>query len=99
MARIDVLRGRIGSYLFYNVEAAVGKGCPNQRIDVLLVQYLLNENMRLKSFSYIPSTVVDRNVQITGIWNQTWDVFLLNYQNDLKQRGKPVVRDGRVDPV
>jgi len=99
MALIDVIRGRAGNYLFYNVDAAVGKGSPNQRLDVLLVQYLLKENMRLKTFSYIPSTAVDHDAQITGLWNQTWDVYLLNYQNDLKQRGKPVVRDGRVDPV
>jgi hypothetical protein len=99
MAHIDVLRGHVGNYLFYNVGAAVGKGCPNERTDVLLVQYLLKENMRLKTFSYIPNTTSDGNVQINGLWNQTWDLFLLNYQNDLKQRGKPAVRDGRVDPV
>jgi hypothetical protein len=99
MARIDILRGNVENYLFYNVDAAVGKGCPNQRTDVLLVQYLLKENMRLKTFSYLPNTVVAGTVQITGLWDETWDTLLFNYQNDLKHRGKPVVRDGRVDPV
>jgi hypothetical protein len=101
MARIDVIRGHRANHLFYNVDAAVGKGCQNQRNDVLLVQYLLKENMRLKTFSYIPTTVLDGNVnvRVNGLWDEMWNVFLLNYQNDLKQRHKPVVRDGRVDPV
>lgn len=101
MARIDVIRGHVGNYLFYNVDAAVGRSCPNQRNDVLLVQYLLQENMRLKNFSYIPSTVLDGKVQIpiNGLWDQSWDTFLFNYQNELKHRGRPVVHDGRVDPV
>ncbi len=98
MARIDILRGNEENYLFYNVDAAVGKGCPNQRIDVLLVQYLLKENIRLKSFGYLPNTIVGP-LQIDGLWNETWTTLVFNYQNELKHRGKPVVHDGRVDPV
>lgn len=41
MARVMLTRGGAGQRYFYNVDRAVGPGCPNQRDDVLLVQYLL----------------------------------------------------------
>ena len=40
MARVDLLHGRQLHHLFYNVDAAVGKGAPNRKDDVMLVQYL-----------------------------------------------------------
>jgi len=43
MARVSMITVSVGSRLFYNVDAAVGAGCPNRRDDVLLVQYFLRE--------------------------------------------------------
>jgi len=42
MAKVDLFQStKTGAFLFYNLDASVGKGGANRRDDVLLVQYLL----------------------------------------------------------
>jgi hypothetical protein len=101
MANVDVVHTHDGNMLFYNVDAAVGKGCPNRRPDVLLVQYLLKECCKAPKLAYIRTSVLsdEKYMKITGTWDQDWDTYLLNYQNELKHRGMSISKDGRVDPV
>ena len=41
MAKVDLFNSpKEGAIIFYNLDAAVGKGAANKREDVLLVQYL-----------------------------------------------------------
>ena len=100
MASVDIVHTNDRNLLFYNVDAAVGKDCPNRRPDVLLVQYLLTVCTKAPKLAYIRISAMgdEKYMKITGTW-EDWDVYLLNFQNDLKQRGKLILRDGRVDPV
>jgi hypothetical protein len=51
MAKLDVLHTpKDGSFLFYNLEAGVGKGGVNRKDDVLLVQYLLKTALMFGKF-------------------------------------------------
>jgi hypothetical protein len=99
MAGIDVVNTNAGKLLFYNVDAAVGKGCQNGRSDVLLVQYLLREGCKAPDLAEIQTGAGFTSTDITGIWDQYWDGYLANYLRTLKRKGKRVVEDRRVDPV
>jgi hypothetical protein len=101
MASVDLVRPSVGTFLFYNLDAAVGKGGHNERADVLLVQYLLTQIIHLRNLSYLQNESVGGGGQISGVWDQHWDVLLHNYQNDLKHKGKAIgsmdglIRSGR----
>lgn len=104
MARLDIVHVAEGRYphkIFYNVDAAVGKGCPNQRTDVLLVQYLLREGCKAPHIAQIQEGAGFKpsEIAISGIWSETWSTYLGNYLTDMKLRGKLVFNDQRVDPV
>lgn len=101
MASVDILHTPAGIRLFYNVDAAVGQGCPNRRPDVLLVQYLLKEGCKAPGLAEIQAGAgfVQTAMDITGVWDQIWGGYLSNYLLTLKRRGKPIVHDRRVDPV
>jgi hypothetical protein len=97
MAKVDVFRSADETFLFYNLDAAVGKGCANRRDDVLLVQYLL------KASSNVPGTIrievrgIDQSPP--GVWGNFDDALLKAEQSDWIERGKSIWQDGRVDPV
>jgi len=113
MARVDVFRtAKDGTFLFYNVEAAVGMGGANRKDDVLLVQYLLkivaaggNLVVEWKNFPggrsgnttmQSPSTP---DPGLTGVWND-WDVARLKgVELFAIKKGVSTWQDGRVDPV
>jgi hypothetical protein len=42
MAHVKLLAQPALVRVFYNIDAAVGKGCPNRREDVYLVQFMMN---------------------------------------------------------
>jgi hypothetical protein len=101
MAHIDIVHDNGVERLFYNVDAAVGKGCPNRRADVLLVQYLLKEGCKAPGLAAIEEGAgfTQSVMEITGVWDYIWDGYLANYLNVLKRRGKPIVNDRQVDPA
>jgi|SRR5579871_517710 len=103
MARVGILNFRgTGATVYYNVDAAVGDGCPNQREDVLLVQYLLKTAMTLPQFADLPGTAgknTSSAVVVDGQWDKEWYVYLRNFQHLVKMHGHSVYVDGRVDPV
>ncbi|MEN3377203.1 MAG: hypothetical protein V7604_2558 [Hyphomicrobiales bacterium] len=101
MACLDIVHTKAGNRLFYNIDAAVGKGCANRRPDVLLVQYLLKEGCKAPGLAKIEEGAgfTQAIMEITGTWDIYWGGYLSNYLLTLKLRGKPIVKDNRVDPV
>jgi hypothetical protein len=101
MARVDIAYFSGSSFIFYNVDAAVGKGCPNNPLDVLLVQYLLKECNKLPSFAKVETDAgfTQETMSVTGAWDQYWDGYLANFELTLVNLGRPALRDRRIDPV
>jgi hypothetical protein len=97
MAKVDLYRSqRNGSFLFYNLDAAVGKGGANRRDDVLLVQYLM------KTSANVPgkfTAQVSGAAQVAGVWSEFDDLLLGTVQRNWSQRGTATWQDRRVDPV
>ena len=113
MAKVDIIRiPKQGSFLFYNLDAAVGKGGKNRRDDVLLAQYLLqvaaskglvvdwkvvSPSVRTGNSTMQPPDTSDPG--FTGSWNE-WDVARLKGVEVFStKKGVPAVQDGRIDPV
>jgi hypothetical protein len=80
----------------YNIDQAVGPGAPNRRTDVMLVQFFLREIYAHPDFVAVkpPGTM-----QVDGLFGSTTATWIDAWQKLLKTRGKPVIADGRVDPV
>jgi len=97
MAKVDVFSSpKDGAFLFYNLDAAVGKGAANKRDDVLLVQYLM------KTSADIPGKFhaqVGGVVQVPGKWSDFDEALLDLVQNAWAKRGTATWQDRRIDPV
>jgi hypothetical protein len=96
MAKVDLLFGRHQNHLFYNVDAAVGKDCPNRKDDVVLVQYLLKN--ATKAFPAVFKWDL-LNYPIAGVWDRNWHGLMGAYIEAERSAGNKLVSDGRVDPV
>ena len=94
MAKLDFFHTKHGFILFYNLDTAVGKGCPNQRDDVLLVQYMMMVNSQSP-----PGRISLSAASISGLWDTYWDGYLDYYQNEWKKAGVPTWQDRRIDPA
>lgn len=101
MASVDMVHSTRGNFLFYNVDAAVGARCPNQRLDVLLVQYLLKESNKFPGYADIQAGAgfTQDAMQISGIWDEYWGGYLSNFELTLQRKGRSIFRDRRIDPV
>lgn len=97
MARVYLFR-QPGVLLrqFYTVERAVGKGSPNQRDDVLLVQFFIRRI--LEGFNVtIPG---ERPLAIDGQCGRQTQRYIQFFQKDLNTSyGKHIVEDGVVSPM
>lgn len=97
MARVDVFTSsKEGAILFYNLDAAVGKGAANKRDDVLLVQYLM------KTSANIPgkfSASVGGVAQVAGKWGDFDETLLGMVQSEWARLGTKTWQDRRIDPV
>lgn len=84
----------------YSIDNAVGRGCPNQREDVLLVQHLLRiaweDAPTSKGFRPPAET---RPLNVDGFFGQTTARFIEFFQQEAQRRGVQISQDGRVDPV
>jgi hypothetical protein len=80
--------------LFYNVDRAVGPGCPNSRDDVLLVQYLMKavfDNMPEKR-------PPGAQLRVDGVAGEITFRYIQRVQELAKSRGVATQTvDGRVD--
>ena len=84
--------------MYYNVTMAVGspKNAPNRRDDVLLVQYFLREIYRNplgKTSFQKPKGVMVAD----GWWGPVTARWVLHFQQESRNAGKPVACDQRVD--
>jgi hypothetical protein len=97
MAKVDLFQStKTGAFLFYNLDASVGKGGANRRDDVLLVQYLL------KTSSNIPGkfrATVGGAAPVAGIWGEFDEILLDMVQKEWSRRGTATWQDRLVDPV
>ncbi len=80
---------------FYNVDSAVGPGCPNKRTDVMLVQYFLRRLYYNSVKQYKPD---GPPVEVTGVCDDRTKAWILFFQKELTSTGNNVLVDGRVDP-
>jgi hypothetical protein len=98
MAKVDIFQStQNGTFLFYNLDASVGKGGANRRDDVLLVQYLVKISANVPGkFSAETS---GGPPQVAGIWTDYDDTMLGMVQGYWAKRGTATWQDRRVDPV
>lgn len=79
---------------FYNIDSAVGPGCPNKRTDVMLVQFFLRQIYGHPTKKNKPA---GSPIEVNGIFDSTTAAWIKHYQNDMKGQGKPIFPDGRID--
>jgi len=80
---------------FYNVDGAVGPGCPNKRTDVMLVQFFLHEIYDHPTQK--PNKPAGPDIGISGNFDATTAQWILHFQNQVKRIGHRISTDGRVD--
>jgi hypothetical protein len=82
--------------VFYNVVHAVGEGCPNQKDDVMLVQYLL-----MSVYEKLPSSARPKgDIGVTGYCGGATRNWILKFQLDAnKACPGATAADGRVDRI
>jgi hypothetical protein len=103
MARVTLLRPATfdRDNFFYNVDAAVGAGCPNKRDDVLLVQhFLITINNNPNAFSPpIPTIPLPPNqiFRPDGVAGPITVRAIEHFQEVGRGRGNDITVDGRVD--
>ena len=79
---------------FYNIDTAVGPGCPNKPTDVMLVQFFLHQIYSHPRKSNKPA---GPKIQISGRCDAVTETWIKHFQNDLKGQGAKIGTDGRVD--
>jgi hypothetical protein len=87
----------------YNVEMWVGpdQNAPNQRDDVMLVQYCLKHiyTMRWRQDPPFPWPPHPGDIEVDGYWGPTTRRWINQFQRDVLARGRKTATDGRVDAV
>lgn len=81
----------------YTVHKAVGPNCPNQRADVLLVQYLLRVIYANGAVLEQPPLPSGRRILVDGLCGPITNEAILHFQQTLKAKSHPIAADGRVD--
>lgn len=90
-----------GDYCF-DIDAAVGTGCTNNREDVMLVQYLLAVWKKYRAFSQITPAIFPLlptnydDVKVDGIFGEQTKTFIRVFETVHTGVVKP---DGRIDPM
>ena len=86
---------------FFVIDQPVGRGLPNVREDVLLVQFFLRIASETvgKFAGFIPPG--ESSIAIDGIYGQHTQNFITFYQQEVNRRvGRKVLEaDGRIDPI
>jgi hypothetical protein len=101
MARVTLFPPGFGVPFFYNVDSAVGSGCPNHREDVLLVQHFLvtiNNNPNVFSPPFPPLPLSPGEIlKVDGIVGPITLRAIKHFQEVGKSRGNNIATDGRID--
>ena len=79
---------------FYNIDSAVGPGCPNKPTDVMLVQFFLHQ---IYSHPRKTNKPAGPTIQINGRCDPVTTTWIKHFQNDLKSQSAKIGTDGRVD--
>ena len=79
---------------FYNVNTAVGPGCPNKRSDVMLVQFFLHQ---IYAHPRKVNKPAGPKIQINGECDAVTTAWIKHFQDDMKGQGAPIRADGRID--
>lgn len=81
---------------FYNVDNSVGKGGINSPEDVLLVQFFLTEVAKVGPHQMPPPKTP---LPINGVPSPQLNEWIEWFQAAVKNAGKNVTKDGKVDPA
>ena len=98
MPVVDMLKtSNQGNVIFYDVEGSVGRNGQNNRLDVLLVQYLLASALRNQIF-ITPGGLAP--IQPNGVPDQPTLDGILHFQTVMRRYGRAyAIVDGKFDPV
>lgn len=95
MAFIDIdLEDPVDSHPFYNVTFAVGKGCPNYKEDVLLVQFFLQ---RIYKNNMMKAQTPKGAMKVDGKCGPITSNWILKFQIDMMNGGLECYPDGIVN--
>jgi hypothetical protein len=100
MARIWLRHKQEEMRVFYDVEAAVGRGAPNKRDDLLLVQFFLRVAMEnADSPGYMPPG--QTQIDIDGHYGPQTQAYIDFFQQEAKRRNpaRMPILDGCIHPV
>jgi hypothetical protein len=78
----------------YNIDKAVGPGCPNGRTDVALVQFFLHQILTHPRLAQVKPA--GEKIKINGAFDAATGAWIKAYQDDKKKRHS-IHADGRVD--
>lgn len=78
--------------VYFNVIRAVGADCPNEKEDVKLVQFLLQQIYKMA-----PAAAPKGVMTVDGICGPITKNWILKFQLDMRGVGNPVQADKRVD--
>lgn len=81
--------------VFYNINSAVGLGMPNQRQDVLLVQFLLREVMNHPDSK--AGRPAGNNLSLDGVFGNQTETWIRAFQNLARTKGSAIIVDGKVN--
>jgi hypothetical protein len=84
-------------YPFYNLDRAVGPGCPNTPTDVMLVQFFLHQIYTHPGKA--SSKPAGPKIEINGRFDGTTAEWIKHFQAEGKAKGKAMGSDGRVSPA
>jgi hypothetical protein len=97
MAKIMPLGNETDIVWLFNVSYSVGPGCPNCRDDVLLVQHAINCVMAPLHLKNPKGELIVSYLHRDGIFGPRTAEAILAYQQSVKERGRYITVDGRVD--
>lgn len=98
MAYVKIINSSRGDLPFiYNVRTAVGPNSPNQRVEVLLVQYLLKSIFSNAGVTKVGPPPSGRPLVVDGVFGPITAEAILHFQHRMKALGMPIPTDGRVD--
>jgi hypothetical protein len=97
MAFIDVLPNNPDVSRYANVTMAVGRGAPNRRADVQLVQYMLRELFRNPTEQDPPLIPPEERVYVDGRFGPNTRKGIIKFQLNLFSQQGRIALDARVD--
>jgi hypothetical protein len=99
MANVSILSDNPKLDKYADVTMAVGRGAPNRRDDVLLVQFMLNELFRRADEHVPPLAKPERPVGVDGKFGRNTFDGIVKFQLNIMSQFGSINLDGRIDPA